>query len=89
MERGSLDELRQFDRAAREVGLVEHAFREPPEEPRHPGLDDVASRTQHWRARRYRLNKRNQVVLVTAGSVKCEHQGTAVNGASLEAMDEQ
>ena len=64
------DEFGKLIRAVPDIGLVEHAFRQPAEEPGHAAFQDLATGRQQRRTGRYVVPERQQVVLIAAGPVK-------------------
>jgi len=57
-----------------QILLVEHSFREPPEEPRHAALEYLAARAEHAGLGRERARQRQQIHLGPAGSVQHEQR---------------
>ena len=66
--------------------MIEYAFRDPPEETRHPALEHVAPRTQERRAGREHLAERDEIVLVAAGAVQHQERGRPGNRRLLETV---
>ena len=80
------DEAGEFAGPADDVRLVEHAFAQPTEEPRHAVFEHVAARRHQRRAGRQHAADVDQVVLVAAGAVQ-QQERRAAAVAGHEAVD--
>jgi len=82
------NEVGEIVGAPAHVVLVEHAFRQAAEEPRHAALQHLAARRQQRGAGRDRVAQRNEIVLVAAGAVQQEQRRRSRPIAGFEAVDE-
>ena len=80
-------ERRQLRRGARDIRVIEHAFREAAEETRRAALEHVTARAQQRGAGCDHPAEREEIGLVAAGAVQQEERGRARHGRGLEAMD--
>jgi hypothetical protein len=86
--RGRDNKISQFVRAANNVFLIENAFSETPEKPRHAILEDVAPRTEQ-RGRGIEVTpEREHIVFVPASSMQEQECAIARPSRGNKAMNE-
>ncbi len=86
---GRQHEVAERVRPGDEVGHVEHALGEAPEEARHPALDHVAARAQQAGAGQQHVAERDEIVFVAARAVEEQERRQPRHRRTLEAVDER
>src|SRR5206468_4734869 len=74
------DEVRQLVRAHFQIFQIEYTFGEPTKESRHSVFEDFAARTKQRGIRVELTSKREEIVLVTTGSVQQEQRSVRSTG---------
>jgi hypothetical protein len=75
------DKTSQFTGSIPQVIQVKYTFGIPAEEARHAVLQHLAPRTKQRRSGRQRLAERNEIALVSPGTVEQQHRSSAAAGA--------
>jgi hypothetical protein len=64
------DEIGQFVRSRLQILQIEHAFRQPPKEPRHSVLQNFSPRAKQRGVRIEFASERYEIALVSTGAVQ-------------------